>query len=348
MEKSPAELGYRMPAEWEKHAATWVSWPKDPATFPPEVLPAVEAAYVSMVEALGASEEVRILVDDPASESRVKGMIRGGVDVSFHQIRTVDVWVRDYSPIYVKGRDLALVKWVFNSWGNKYEELKADNESGERMAAASGLRVFRPGLVLEGGSIDVNGLGTLLTSEQCLLNPNRNPGFDRPSLQRALEEYLGVSKVVWLKAGILGDDTDGHVDDVARFVGPRKVVLAHAGGWSDPNLAALEEDRRVLEAARDQDGRPLDIVTVPMPRRISSGGVTLPASHINFYVGNATVLVPTFGGESDAAALQALGDAFPDRTIAGIDCRSMVHGLGATHCVTQQVPVPPSGASLPY
>lgn len=338
MTDTPASLGYRMPAEWEEHGATWLSWPKDTNTFPPEILPSVEAAYVKMANALGEGEEVKILVDDARTERRVASMLKGGGRFSFHRLATVDVWVRDYDPIYVRGRDLALVKWVFNAWGNKYDDLLPDNESGERIARSTGLRVFRPGVVLEGGAIDVNGSGTLLTTEQCLLNPNRNPGLGRKELESVLRDNLGATNIVWLKAGIEGDDTDGHVDDIARFVGPRRVVVAAEPDPSDPNHSALEESRRALEEARDQDGRDFDVITLPMPPRVSSAGGRLPASHVNFYIGNASVLVPTFGGDSDKEALNALGKVFQDRTVVGIDCRALVYGLGTIHCVTQQVP----------
>jgi len=327
-----------MPAEWERHEASWLSWPKDPGTFSPEILPAVESAYVEMVEALSESEEVRILVDDERTESRVSSMLGHSDQVSFQRIKTVDVWVRDYGPTYISGKATALVKWIFNSWGNKYEGLKADDAAGERIAASSGLPVFRPGVVMEGGSFDVNGLGTLLTTEQCLLNPNRNPNLDRASLETVLRRNLGVRTVIWLRAGIEGDDTDGHVDDVARFVGPAKVVVAAEENRNDANHSTLRDCLRILENARDQDGRALEVTTIPMPGRLNSTGGRLPASHLNFYVGNSCVLVPTFGGKSDREALDVLSGAFSDREAVGIDCRALVHGLGTIHCVTQQVP----------
>jgi agmatine deiminase len=327
-----------MPAEWEKHDATWLSWPKDPSTFPGDILPRVEDAYVKMVGALGEGEEVRILVDDERAEGRVTSMLRGRGRVSFRRVKTVDVWVRDYAPIYVRGRDLALVKWEFNAWGDKYDDLKPDNEAGERIAGSTGLKVFRPGVVLEGGSIDVNGRGTLMTTEQCLLNPNRNPKLGKRKLERILADNLGTSNVIWLGGGLEGDDTDGHVDDIARFCGPREVVVAVEGDSSDPNHAVLEEDRKILVRARDEAGRPLEVTEIPMPARVDSADGRLPASHLNFYIGNDCVLVPTFGGDSDRKALKTLEGLFPKREVVGIDCRALVYGLGTLHCVTQQVP----------
>ena len=329
---------YRMPAEWEPHKGTWISWPKDPNTFPDPILPAVERTYVKIVDALGAGEEVHILVNDLKSEARVRALV-GNARISFHHIRTVDVWVRDYGPIYVGGAKGAVVKWAFNAWGNKYEDLKPDDEAGAEMAASSGLTVIRPGIVLEGGSIDVNGAGSLLTTEQCLLNLNRNPGIGKERLEMVLRTNLGARNVIWLGTGIEGDDTDGHVDDIARFIGPRKVVAAAEPDRSDENFRALKENLRRLEKAQDQDGKPLEVLEIPMPPKVMNSDGRLPASHLNFYIGNDAVIVPTFGGKSDRPALERMREAFPKRDILGIDCRALVYGLGTLHCVTQQIPV---------
>lgn len=328
---------YRMPAEWEPHRGTWISWPKDPHTFPGGILPAVEGAYAALVSALGRGEEVHILVNDAKTEARVRTMV-GGARASFHHIRTVDVWVRDYGPTYVVGGGGAVVKWIFNAWGDKYEDLKPDNEAGEEIASESGLTVLRPGLVLEGGSIDVNGGGSLLTTEQCLLNPNRNPGTRKDTLETVFRTNLGVRNVIWLGDGIEGDDTDGHVDDIARFVGPRTVVAATERNPEDRNHRILKENLRRLKEATDQRGRRLDVTEIPMPRAIVGPEGRLPASHLNFYVGNGAVVVPTFCGESDKLAVRCLQEAFPRHEIVGIDCRALVYGLGTLHCVTQQIP----------
>jgi agmatine deiminase len=338
MAETPTALGYRMPAEWEPHQGTWLSWPKDPNTFPSGILQAVEATYVKMVESLARGEEVRILVDDAKMENRVAKLLGRAERVTFVRIRTVDVWTRDYCPIYLKGPGLAVVKWIFNAWGEKYDDLRPDDEAGERVAEWTGLRVFRPGLVLEGGSVDVNGEGSLITTEQCLLNPNRNPTKSKGELERAMRDYFGVKTVIWLKDGIEGDDTDGHVDDVARFVGARKVVAAVEPAVSDSNHGALEHNLRLLGEARLEGGREPEVVKVPMPPKVASEYGRLPASHLNFYIGNESVLVPTFGGESDPVALKTIGKAFPGRETVGIDCRALVYGLGTLHCVTQQIP----------
>ena len=329
--------GYGMPAEWEPHEGTWISWPKDPNTFPVRILPIVERTYVKMVDALAEGEVVHILVDDSKTESRVRALV-GNATVSFHHIRTVDVWVRDYGPTYVRGGKGAAVKWVFNAWGNKYEDLRPDNEAGEEIAASSGLPIIRPGIVLEGGSIDVNGDGSLLTTEQCLLNSNRNPGIGKKRLEEILGANLGARNVIWLGSGIEGDDTDGHIDDIARFVGPRRVVAAAETDPGDSNHEALRDNLRRLEESTDQDGRSLEVLEIPMPPRVIASDGRLPASHLNFYVGNKVVVVPVFGGESDRLAVERLQEAFPDREIVGIDCRALVYGLGTLHCVTQQIP----------
>ena len=338
MKESPSALGYRMPAEWEKHEATWLSWPKDPDTFPPEILPKVEAAYAKLVRALSAGEEVRIMVDDEKSKDRAASILGTEDNVSFIVLKTADVWVRDYAPTCVRGEDVALVKWRFNAWGNKYDDLLPDEEAGRGLAALTGLRTFYPGVVMEGGSFDSNGRGALLTTEQCLLNPNRNPALGKGEIESALKDNLGARDVVWLKRGIEGDDTDGHVDDVARFVGERTVLVASEPSSADPNQAALEEDIALLKSASDERGRELGVVEVPMPAMAKGPDGRLPASHLNFYVGNAAVVVPTFGGDSDRAALRAVEGAFPGREVVGIDCRALVYGLGTLHCVTQQVP----------
>jgi len=331
---------YRMPAEWEPHEGTWISWPKDPDTFPAQILPAVERTFARMVEALGKGEVVHVLVNDSKAEARVKSLVRNA-SVSFHLIKTVDVWVRDYGPTYVKGGEGAAIKWIFNAWGNKYEDLKRDDRAGEEIALSSGLAVVRPGMVLEGGSIDVNGVGSLLTTEQCLLNPNRNPGIAKKKLEEVLGANLGARNIIWLGAGIEGDDTDGHVDDIARFVSPRTVVAASEPERSDSNHGALKDNLRRLEESRDQDGRQLEVFEIPMPERVAASGGRLPASYLNFYIGNKVVVVPTFGVGSDRLAIERLQEVFPDREIIGIDCRALVYGLGTLHCVTQQIPVVP-------
>jgi agmatine deiminase len=343
-EKTPAELGFSMPPEWAKHDATWLSWPKNPLTFPPEIVSKVEAAYVAMIEALAGGERVDLLVDDARTEDRVRAML-SAKSVAFHMIESADVWMRDYGPIFVKkggkGRGVAATKWEFNAWGGKYDDLLPDNETGLEVARSTGLRIFEPGVVLEGGSIDVNGRGSLLTTEQCLLNKNRNPKLGKAQLERLLHDYLGVDVVVWLGEGVAGDDTDGHVDDIARFVNEDTVVCMTEPDAGDANYAALKHDRAVLSAHKDREGRRLEVVPIEMPRSIEGDGARLPASYANFYVGNSAVLVPVFGdARRDSAALETLSESFQGRNIVPVNCRELVYGFGGIHCVSQQQPAP--------
>ncbi len=342
--RTPFTLGYSMPAEWAKHESTWLSWPKNPLTFPADVVEKVEAAYVEMIEALARGERVDLLVDDGRTEDRVRSKL-SSKNVSFHRIRSADVWIRDYGPIFItreRGKDsVAATKWEFNAWGKKYDDLLPDNATGREVAKSSGLRTFQTGAVLEGGSIDVNGCGTLLTTEQCLLNVNRNPGLGRTELERLLRDYLGASRVIWLGRGVAGDDTDGHVDDIARFVDENTVLCMSEKDKGDANYEALAQNRATLSAYRDGEGRRLQVVPVEMPREVGSEDGRLPASYANFYIGNSALLVPVFGdARRDSAALETLSDIFQGRRVVPVDCRALVFGFGGIHCVTQQQPAP--------
>jgi agmatine deiminase len=332
---------YLMPAEWEAHERTWLAWPKDPLTFPPEVIGRVEETYRVMVAALTAGESVDLLVDDEAMERRVSGILGANERVRFHRIRTADVWMRDYGPIFARRGDgaLAAIKWRFNAWGNKYDELLADNVAGMGVARASGAEILEPGIVLEGGSIDTNGRGSCLTTEQCLLNENRNPQLSREEIEQWLGRYLGFNNFIWLKEGIAGDDTDGHIDDIARFVGERRIVCMVENDPGDENFEALRRNVELLAGARDERGRDVEVIPVPMPHKKVGGDERLPASYSNFYVGNSVVLVPTFDDVNDRAALEALEEAFRGRRVVGINCEALVYGFGGIHCVTQQQPL---------
>ncbi|MGA2663803.1 MAG: agmatine deiminase family protein [Nitrososphaerales archaeon] len=328
-----------MPPEWAPHDATWLAWPKDPLTFPEEVLGRVEEAYRTMVTALSADERVDLLVDDEATERRVSEFLGEVGEVRYHRIGTADVWMRDYGPIFVRDGDgLTATKWIFNAWGNKYEELLADDAAGMAVAKVSGAKIVEPGIVLEGGSIDTNGRGTCLTTEQCLLNPNRNPRLTREQIQGYMTRFLGFTNFVWLKRGIAGDDTDGHVDDIARFVDGRTVVCMVEDDPGDENHEALRQNLELLAGARDESGEALRVVPVSMPRKRVGGEERLPASYANFYVGNSVVLVPTFDDVNDGQALRKIGGAFPGRRVVGVNCEALVYGFGGMHCVTQQQP----------
>jgi agmatine deiminase len=335
-----------MPAEWEPHEATWLSWPHKEESWPGAFEP-VPAIFVEIARNLTESELVRINVADQDSAARVREMLRrGGANldaVRLHLIPTNDAWTRDHGPVYVireteDGRERAIIDWGYNAWGNKYPPYDLDDVVPQRIAEQSGEMLFQPGIVMEGGSFDVNGRGTLLTTESCLLNPNRNPDASREQIEWYLREYLGVSRILWLGEGIVGDDTDGHIDDLSRFVGPDTVITAIEADPTDENYTPLRENLARLEAMTDQGGRKLRVVTMPMPGPIYFDGQRLPASYANFYIANRTVLLPTFRHENDVRAIEILQGLYPDRRIVGIDCTDLVWGLGAVHCVTQQQP----------
>jgi len=344
---SAAEPGqFRMPAEWEPHAATWLSWPHKEASWPGNFAP-IPGIWVEMVRALAPHERVNILVNDAGMEAEVRARLRAGDvpldNVALHDMRTDDAWARDHGPTFVTReidgrRELAAVDWIYNAWGGKYPPWEHDDAVPKQVAALLGIRRFEPGIVLEGGSIDVNGRGTLLTTEACLLNPNRNPHLSRAQIEQYLRDYLGVRHILWLGDGIVGDDTDGHIDDLTRFVDPTTVVTVLEDNPRDENYDRLRANHARLQRMTDQDGRPLRIATLPMPAPVYYEEQRLPASYANFYIGNGVVLVPIFDDPHDAAALQTLGAFFPGRRVIGIDARAMVWGLGAFHCVTQQQP----------
>jgi agmatine deiminase len=331
-----------MPAEWEKHEATWLSWPKDPLTFPGNIIERVEQIYVQMIEALKVGERIDLLVDDDKTEDRVASLI-SMKNVRLHKIKSADVWMRDYGPIFVRNsKKVVATKWIFNAWGRKYDELLKDNSSGSEICKVTNFQVYEPNIVLEGGSIDTNGEGTCLTTKQCLLNKNRNPKLKMDTIENYLHDYLGFTNIIWLSEGIVGDDTDGHVDDIARFVSKDTVVCMIENDKKDEkNYADLKLNYELLKKSKDQDGTPLKIVPMEMPDILKTeDGGRLPASYANFYIGNAVVLVPVFGNEKkDDKALSIMEELFPSRKILGINCRELVFGFGGIHCVTQQQPV---------
>ena len=338
--KTPYSLGYRMPAEWKRHEATWLAWPKHPDTFPKGILEDVEDVYVKMVGALAKGEKVNVLVDDDRTKKRVLSMLRDRKNVFFHNLRTADVWIRDYGPIFIKSKsNIAAVKWIFNAWGEKWDDLKPDNESGMEVAKLSDCKIFEPGIILEGGSIDCNGLGTCLTTKQCLLNKNRNHQLSKEHIESYLRDYLGFTNVTWLNEGIVGDDTDGHIDDIARFVNENTILCAVEQSAGDENYEILKTNFELLENAKDQDGNSFELMELPMPRKIEIPERRLPASYANFYIGNATVLVPTFKDKNDEKAMSIIAEFFPSREIVGIPSEALVYGYGGIHCVTQQQPL---------
>lgn len=343
MQQTPRSLGYRMPAEWAPHQATWLSWPHKEASWPGK-LAAILPIYAQAVAALARSEPVHINVNDATMEAQARALLAAvGAEgqIQFHHFPTNDAWCRDHGAIFVvrdESPPMVAIDWDYNAWGGKYPPYDLDNAIPQQMAAYLDLPCLPTAMVLEGGSIDVDGQGLLLTSEQCLLNPNRNPTLDQHTIEAQLRNFLGVEKILWLGEGIVGDDTDGHIDDIARFVAPGVVVVAVEEDPLDENYAPLQENLERLRAMTDLAGRPLTILTIPMPPPISYEGQRLPASYVNFYIANSVVLLPTFGHPNDERVRDTLQRCFPQREIVGLDCREIVWGLGAWHCLTQQVP----------
>jgi agmatine deiminase len=343
-----------MPAEWERHEATWLAWPHNSEDWPGK-FQTIPWVYAEIVRLLSAREHVHVLVEDARTERHALSVLdRAGADldkVSFHQWPTNRVWTRDSGPIFLRNSEgrVAVTNWHFNAWA-KYPNWQLDDQVPGHVAARLNLPEWQPlvaledgrthRLVLEGGSIDTNGEGILLTTEECLLSEvqQRNPGVTREQLERAFHDYLGVDQVIWLNRGVAGDDTHGHVDDISRFVGPDTIVSAVEPNKSDPNHATLAENLTILKAARTLDGKQFTLVELPLPRPVIFSGQRLPASYANFYIANDLVLVPTFNDPNDRVALQTLAAVFPDREVIGIHSVDLIWGLGALHCMTQQQP----------
>jgi agmatine deiminase len=349
---TPLALGYRMPAEWEPHAATWLAWPHNKTDWPGK-FEAIPWVFADIIRHLARAEEVNLIVASAREKQMAKEALRRShVDtqrVKFHLWPTNRIWTRDSGPIFIKNeRSVAITNWRFNAWA-KYPDWKHDNQLPERIAKKLKLQEFTPvverdgkpyQVVLEGGSIDVNGQGLMLSTEECHLSKiqQRNPGLTQRELEQVFADYLGIEKVIWLGQGIQGDDTHGHVDDISRFVAADTVLTAVEPRRGDTNYEPLKENLRRLRAATDLGGRRLQIVELPLPRPVIFRGQRLPASYANFYIANGLVLVPTFNDPSDRIALNILADLFPDREVVGIHCGDFIWGLGAIHCMTQQQP----------
>jgi agmatine deiminase len=348
-ESTPRSESFRMPAEWDPHEATWLGWPHELTDWPGKFSP-IPWAFAEIVRHLSEVERVYLLIENRKAESRVRAILKkSGANLSavdFFRIPTDRGWMRDSGPICVKNSsgEVAYTHWRFNGWA-KYPNHKKDALVVTALNQRLKRRLWQPEhkgrrVVLEGGSIDVNGLGTLVTTEECLLSKTqeRNPGFTREDYAQVFKNYLGITNVLWLKNGIAGDDTHGHVDDLARFVDPATVVTVVENNPNDANYASLQENLNLLKSMRDQDSRPLRVETLPMPTPVYFDGQRLPASYANFYIANKIVIVPTFNDANDRAALSTLARLFPAREVVGIACRDLVLGLGTLHCMTQQQP----------
>jgi agmatine deiminase len=332
----PATLGYRMPAEFDRHDACYISWPCKSATwlgFEAEV----KRAYTEVAHAIARFEPVVMLTPNRlVSEARQ----HLGTGVRIEEMELDDSWVRDNGPNFVRGREgrLAVVQFGFNSWGNKFGPYDRDAEVPRLLADRMGLPCFRAPIVAEGGAINVDGTGTLLTTESCLMNPNRNPGRSKEEVEDALKAFLGVSKVIWLRRGMLESQVDGHIDGIAAFVRPGTVLSATITDPADPDFEIFRANRETLQSATDARGRPIEVVDLPFPRHRRHEGRSIPASHMNFYLANGGVVAPTFGEDSDQAALDVLQRAFPNREVVGVRCEFIALGGGEIHCITQQLP----------
>lgn len=347
----PSARGYRLPAEWGPHEATWLSWPHNRDSWP-GVFADVEPAMAEFVRELAACEPVYINVLDAEHERHVADLLSKVAPperLRFYRFPTNDAWARDHGAIFVTrataDEPRLAVDFDYNAWGGKYPPFDRDRLIGRQMAVALGVPRFEQmGTVLEGGSIEINGEGALLTTEQCLLNPNRNPHLTRADIERILCDAFGVTEVLWLGEGIEGDDTDGHIDDLTRFVDAETVVTVVEPNKADPNHAPLAANRRLLDTLTVA-GKPLAVRELPMPEPQYLEDQRLPASYANFYVANGAVLVPTFGCAQDDVACGVLRECFPGRRVVGVDCRVIIAGLGALHCLTQQVPAVASAAN---
>jgi agmatine deiminase len=348
----PADLGFSMPAEWEQHHATWIGWPHNRTDWPGK-MGAITWVYAEIARKISQGESLKILVDSPEHQTRARRVLdRSGVDLSrieFVRFPTDRGWTRDFGPFFVRSNkprpQIAISRFGFNAWA-KYKDWRKDCRIPQRVASRFGYRMLEARrdehlVVLEGGAIDVNGRGTLITTEECLLDQavqTRNPGLSRQDLEKVLRDFLGATNVLWLGNGIAGDDTHGHVDDLCRFVGPTTVVLCQEQNSSDENYVALQENRERVEGMRLETGEKLEVVPIPMPSPLFMEGRRLPASYANFYISNACVLVPTFNDAHDRIALGILAELFSDRPVIGLHAVDLVWGLGTVHCLTQQQP----------
>jgi agmatine deiminase len=340
--KTPAELGYRWLAEWEPQAAVWLSWPRNPATWPGKFEP-VPAEFAQFARTVAEFQPVHILAGGEVL-SQAQTLVGDDPHITLHDISTNDSWCRDHGPSFLTGAGLppALVDWEYNAWGGKYPPFDLDNQVPRAIAAITHRQCFSPGIVMEGGAIETNGCGTLLTTESCLLNPNRNGNLSRDAVEQYLRDYLNVQKILWLRGGeVAGDDTDGHIDQLARFVNPRTMVCATCEDPTEENYGPTQQNLIELQSFTDVENRPFEVVSLPLPPPMFYEGQRLPASYCNFLIVNGAVIVPQFGDRAaDARALAILQELFPERVIRGVASLDLVWGLGSFHCLSQQEAVP--------
>ena len=340
----PKQNNFHFPAEWHKHTATWLSWPHKEASWPGKI-DLIYPRYCEFIKVISEGELVRINVRDEQMAAFAKQqLLAAGVDlrrIEFFEFETNDAWCRDHGPAFLINsatKEKAIVDWGYNAWGNKYPPFDLDDVIPTKIGARFGLPVYHPGIVMEGGSVDFNGAGTLITSTACLLNENRNPHLNQQQIEEYLQNYYGVEQVLWVGEGIIGDDTDGHIDDTVRFVNEDTVVTVIEEDKNDANYQLLQDNLEMLKKMRLPNGKQLNIVELPMPREVIYEDQHLPASYANFYIANLAVVMPTFRCDRDAIALDILQGCFPDRKVVGIDSTDIIWGLGSFHCLSQQEP----------
>lgn len=347
MNEKPKELGFYMPAEWEKHSAVWLAWPYDDTTFP-NLIPEVEKTYCYILKSLEESEKVNLIVL-PTDKERIKKMLSDNGNninnISFFEQDYADVWTRDYSPITISNpieNKLAFVKWNYDAYGKGHDpyfsDLLKDNKVFDNILSDSKNQIFRPGIILEGGAIESNGNGTILTTEQCLLKSNRNLGLNKQDNEKYLKDYLGANNIIWLKNGLINDHTDGHIDEIARFVAPDTIVCAYEDDVNDPNYSILNENFKILESVVDKNGNKFKIIKLPMPHMNYKDGEKAPVSYANFFIGNSIILMPKFIDENDKSAKDIIQSLFINHKIVEIDCSQIIYGGGGLHCITMQQP----------
>jgi len=347
-DQTPARLGYRWPAEWEPQASVWLSWPRNPDTWPGHFEP-VPAEFAHFVRLLAEYEPVNILAGGDEVLAQARFLVGHLKNVTLHNIPTNDSCCRDHGPTFLSfspslrhsvSLSPALIDWEYNAWGNKYPPFDLDNAVPRHIAELQNRRRFVPGIILEGGAIDGNGLGSILTTESCLLNPNRNSQLSRDQVEGYLRDYLGAKKILWLTGGeIAGDDTDGHIDQIARFVNPTTIVASLCDDPTDDNYKPPQQNRTQLARMTDQDGKPLSIIPLRLPRPLYCDGQRLPAGYCNFLIANGVVIVPQFGDPADAEAIRTLEPLFPARDVRGSPSLNLIWGLGSFHCLSQQEPL---------
>ena len=343
--RTPRQLGYYFPAEFAPHAATWLSWPHKEASWPGKI-DTIYPVYAQFVKLVAEGERVCINVNDEAMKQRATDYLqKAGTDMNniqffFHP--TNDAWCRDHGPAFLINPEAVqkkiIVDWGYNAWGGKYPPYDLDDVIPTRIGTHYNIPVLHPGIVMEGGSVDFNGKGTVLTTTSCLLNPNRNPLLNQDQIETYLRDYYGVDHILWLGDGIVGDDTDGHIDDITRFVNEDTVVTVVETDRKDDNYQPLQENLKTLKTMRLENGKPINIVELPMPPAVYYEGTRLPASYANFYISNHYVIVPVFRDKKDDEALNLLQQCFPERKVVGLDSTDIIWGLGAFHCLSQQEP----------